>query len=131
MKAKIAFHKKNFLVPRICCRCARNPPYGYDEIKAMEFTDFSGKRWNTWTFKFPYCMSCLEDLKRRKIFKGKARAVNVSNVMTQKYGRFLRKKSLPYLIFEFKNDKYGELFKEANKEILFEKVLSELKAKEK
>lgn len=82
-------------------------------------------------FKFPYCMSFLEDLKRRKIFKGKARAVNVSNVMTQKYGRFLRKKSLPYLIFEFKNDKYGELFKEANKEILFEKVLSELKAKEK
>jgi len=96
----------------------------------MEFTDWSGKRWNTWVLKFPYCSSCLKDLKRRKIFKGKARAVDVSNVMTKKYGKFLRAKKLSYIIFDFKNEKFGELFKQINRDILFDKVFSELKAKE-
>ncbi|MFQ6080873.1 MAG: hypothetical protein ACE5OW_04300 [Candidatus Bathyarchaeia archaeon] len=131
MKVKLAFYPSRFRVPQVCSRCAENPPQGYDEIKVMEFTDWSGKRWNTWAFKFPYCYSCFEDLKQRKIFKGKVRAVDVSNVMTKKYGKFLRKKKLPYVIFEFKNDKFGELFKQANQDILFDRVLSELEAKEK
>jgi hypothetical protein len=134
MKVKIAlfFLRKSLLVPQVCCRCASNPPYGYDQIDALVMGGtWGGKYKGKWTFKFPYCASCFEDLKRRKIFKGKARAVDVSNVMTKKYGKFLRKKSLGYVIFEFKNDRYGEVFKQANKELLLEKVLSELGAKEK
>ena len=131
MKVILAFNPHNFRVPPVCCRCGENPPQGYDEIKVMEFTDWSGKRWNTWTLKFPYCASCLSDLKGRRLFKGKARAVDVSNVMTKKYGKLLMKKKLSYVIFDFKNERYGELFKETNKDLLFEKVLSEMEAKEK
>jgi len=117
-------------MPQICCRCAENPPQGYDEIKVIQNLDWTGKRWNTWVFRFPYCASCFRDLKKRRIFKGKARAASVSNVMSVRYGRFLRKK-LEYVIFDFKNEKFGALFKQVNKDFLFDKVFSELKSKKK
>ena len=50
--------------------------------------------------------------------------------MSVRYGRFFRKK-LEYVIFDFKNEKFGEIFKQVNRDILFDKVLSELKAKKK
>jgi hypothetical protein len=131
LKVKLAFYPFRFRTPQICCKCAENPPHGYDEVKVTEFTDWTTKRWNTWTLRFPYCASCLTDIKKRRIFKGKAKAVNVSIVMTKKYGKFLRAKRLQYVIFEFKNEKYGELFRQANRDILYEKVLAELEAKEK
>lgn len=53
----------------------------------------------------------------------------MSNVIMEKYGKFFRAKKLSYVIFDFKNNKFGELFKQANREILFGRVLSELEAK--
>ena len=130
MKVKLAFYPHLFRVPQVCCRCGENSPHGYDEVKITEFTDWTGKRWRTWTLKFPYCASCLSDLKGRRFFKGKARAVDASIIMTKKYGKLLRAKKLQYVIFDFKNDKYGELFKQANPDLLFDKILSDLKEKE-
>lgn len=75
------------------------------------------------SLQIPLPQFLLGGSEKKRIFKGKTRAVEVSNVMVQKYSRFLRKRSLPYLIFEFKNNRCGELFKKANEEILFEKVL--------
>ena len=121
MKVKVAFYPALFKMPQVCSKCAQNPPSGYDEEKVMEYTDWSGKRWRTWTLRFPYCQSCLEKL-RKKIFKGKAKSVEVSNVETKKVGGFLKKKKIPYLTFDFKNDKYGQLFEEANRDILLDRV---------
>ena len=115
-------------MPTLCSKCAKNPPSGFDEEKVMEYTDWSGKRWRTWTLKFPYCQTCLQTLKKKKMFKGKAKSVEVSSVVeTKKYGGFMKKKKLPYITFDFKNKQYAQLFKECNSEILLEKVLSDLK----
>jgi hypothetical protein len=127
MKVSLAFYPTRFKMPSVCSMCAQNPPSGYDEEKVMEYTDWSGKRWNTWTLRFPYCQSCLESLRKKKLFKGKAKSVEVSNVETKKVGGFLKKKKIPYLTFDFKNDKYGQLFKEANRDILLDQVISQQK----
>lgn len=128
MKVKLAFYPTRFRIPQVCSKCAKNSPSGYDEVKVIENTDWSGKRWRTWTLKFPYCYSCLENLKKKRLFKGKAKAVDVSVVETKKFGGFLKKKKLQYVTIEFKNDRYGQLFKQTNKDILFDKVFSELKS---
>ena len=60
------------------------------------------------------------------MLRGKKPAVEASTVQKKKYGKLFRKKELPYIEFEFQNNRYGELFKEANSNILFEKVLAEL-----
>ena len=126
MKVKLAFYPSQFRIPQICSKCAKKPLYGYDEVKVIEHTDWSGKKWITWTLKFPYCNSCLENLKKKRLFKGKAKAVEGSVVETKKFGGFLKKKKLKYVTLEFKNDRYGQLFKQSNKDILFDKVFSEL-----
>ena len=124
MKVMLAFYPTRFKMPNVCSKCATNLPSGYNEEKVMEFLDWSGKRWRTWTLKLPYCQSCLETLGKRKLFKGKARSVEVSNVAMKKYGGLLKKKKMPYLVFDFKNEKYGRLFEEANSAILLNNVLS-------
>ena len=128
MKVVLAFYPIRFKMPQLCSKCAMNPPSGYDEEKVMEFTDWSGKRWRTWSLKFPYCQSCLETLKKKKLFKGKAKSIEVSStVEMKKYGGFLKKKKIPYITLNFKNQKYGRLFEEANKNILLDQVISQLK----
>jgi hypothetical protein len=47
-------------------------------------------------------------------------------VLTKKYGKFLRKEEVNYVEFDFKNDQYGQLFKEANKELLLETYLAKV-----
>jgi len=127
MKVSLAFYPARFKIPQICSRCAQNPFFGYDEEKVIEYTDWSGKRWRTWTIRFPYCQSCLESLRKKKLFKGKAKSVEVSIVETKKVGGFLKKKKIPYVTFDFKNDEYGRLFEEANRDILLGKVVSQSK----
>jgi hypothetical protein len=114
-------------MPQVCSKCAENPPMGYDAEEVMEYTDWSGKRWRTWTLKFPYCQSCLATLRTKKLFKGKAKSVKVSNVETKKYGGFLKKKKIAYVTFDFSNTKYGRLFEEANKDIQLDEVLADSK----
>ena len=126
MKVKIAFNVKRlgFKTPRICCSCANNIGSKFDEILCLKQ---ERSQLYTWKFKFPYCPSCYEKIRKTKIFKDRVRSVNVTNVQKQKYGKFLRKKTLPYIEFTFKNDRYAELFKKANQDILFDTVLNELK----
>jgi hypothetical protein len=127
MKVSLAFYPTRFKMPQVCSKCAQNPPSGYAEEKVMEYTDWSGKRWRTWTLRFPYCQSCLDSLRSKKLFKGKAKSVEVSIVETKKVGGFLKKKKIPYVTFDFKNDEYGRLFEIANKDILLDKVVSQNK----
>jgi len=49
-------------------------------------------------------------------------------VQSKKYGKLFRKREAKYLEFTFKNDRYGALFKEANKDLLFDKYFAGLQA---
>jgi len=75
-------------------------------------------------------MSCAGEERKSKgmmgMLRGKKPAVATSIVQKMKYGKMFRKKELPFIEFEFQNERYGELFKQANSDILFEKVLVEL-----
>lgn len=130
MKVKLAFSNilmRGFKTPQICCSCAKNTPSNQDELLCL---NKEGRTLYTNKFKFPYCYSCYEKIRKTKIFKDRVRSVQVSNVQTAKYGSFLRKKTLRYIEVNFKNDRYGELFKQANQDGLFDKVLAELQTKE-
>ena len=129
MKVKLAFGNilmRGFKTPNICCSCAKNPLSNHDELLCL---NKEGRMLYTNKFKFPYCYSCYEKLKKT-LFKDRVRSVQVSNVKKAKYGSFLRKKTLRYIEFDFKNDPYAELFQQANQNGLFDKVLAELQAKE-
>ena len=80
-------------------------------------------------------MSCAGEERKSKgmmgMLRGKKPAVATSIVQKMKYGKMFRKKELPFIEFEFQNEQYGELFKQANSDILFEKVLVELEEGEK
>jgi hypothetical protein len=54
--------------------------------------------------------------------------VEANFVQSKKYGKLFRKKEAKYLEFTFKNDRYGEMFKEINKELLFDKHFAGLQA---
>jgi hypothetical protein len=127
MKMNVAFYfiRKTIVAPQVCCRCLNSSVTNHDELLCLEQ---KGHFLQSYKFKFPYCHSCYENIRKKRLFKGKARAVDVSNVMTKKYGKILRKQTLSYVEFNFKNDQYGQLFKEANRELLLENVLAELQA---
>ena len=131
MKVKLAFYPHRLRVPQVCSRCASpNPPFQYVKEETTENLDWTGKRWRKWSFNFPCCMSCAGDEKKSKgmmgLLRGKKPAVATSIVQKKKYGKMFRKKELPFIEFEFQNEQYGELFKQANSDILFDKVLVEL-----
>lgn len=136
MKVSLAFIPNLWHVPQICCNCGQNnPPLQQVPIETIEYTDWSGKRWRTWKFNFPYCLSCLSESRKGtsliSALRGQHASVEANFVQSKKYGRLLRKKEAKFLDFTFKNDQYGELFREANKDLLFDKYFAELQAQEK
>jgi len=48
-------------------------------------------------------------------------------VQTKKYGKLFKRKELEFVELNFVNNKYAQLFIEANKDILLDNVLAELK----
>lgn len=128
-KVKIGFLTRDLSIPQVCCRCCSPLVAGTDIIFNWQYLSWNAKRIVTWSFSFPYCKECLAKIKKRRLFKGKDRAVGVSEIKVVGYGSLLRRKKLPYATFKFKNDKYGELFREANKDRLFEEVRKEVAKK--
>jgi hypothetical protein len=53
--------------------------------------------------------------------------VDDAMVQTKKYGKLFRRKELEFVELNFVNSKYAKLFMEANKDILLDNVLAELK----
>jgi len=115
-------------IPNICCKCAKLFPYEYLEVRVADYQGTLNSTLVDWIFRFPYCQICARELKKRLLFKGNAKGVSVHKawVRTKKIGSFLRKKKIKYIPFKFTNEIYGQLFKEANKEMLLEKALAEL-----
>lgn len=134
LKVRLWFVPHRIRVPtNVCVNCERNvPPF------KMIATEVKGARLDkVWRrvhyLNFPYCKACVDDLvKGRLKLKGsffrKKMPVEASPVMVYYYGKFLRKKKLEYIDFEFTNERYGRLFTEANQDLLFEKVLAEAEA---
>ena len=136
MKVTLAFLPNLWRAPQVCCNCGQSiPPLQQVPIKIIEYTDWSGKRWRTWQFSFPYCTNCISESKKGtnliSVFRRQHAPVEANFVQSKKYGTLLRKKEAKYLDFTFKNDQYGELFKEANKDLLFDKYFAELQASNK
>ncbi len=128
MRVEVAFHfiRQSIVVPQVCCSCLSTSVANHDEILCLEH---ERSFLHTYKFSFPYCYRCYENIAKIVLFKDKARAVAVSNVMTTKYGTFLHKQTLRYVEFSFQNIGYGQLFKEANRGLLLENVLAELQPK--
>lgn len=112
-------------IPNICCKCAKLSPLEYLEVRAADNPGPLARHTLEWIFRFPYCQICARELKKRLLFKGNAKGVSVHKnwVRTKKIGSFLRKMKIKYISFKFTNEIYGQLFKEANKEMLLEKAL--------
>ena len=130
-KVTLAFLPHLWRIPQICCNCGQNsPPYNQADLLVIENLDWTGKRQRHWKFKFPYCMACVSESKKgQSLFSALKRehaAVEANFVQSKKYGGFLSKKEAKYLDFEFKNDHYATLFKEANKDLLFDDFFKKL-----
>ena len=133
MKVTLTFVPSLWRIPQVCCSCGQhNPPLQQVPIESIEYTDRSGKSWRTWKVNFPYCTNCLTESKKgTSLFSALMREhapVEANFVQSKKYGKLFRKKEAKYLEFTFKNDRYGELFKEINKELLFDKHFAGLQA---
>lgn len=131
MKVTLAFLPHQWRIPRVCCNCGQNNPHLQQvAIETIEYTDRTGKRWRNWKFSFPYCINCLSESKKgTSLFSALKREhapVEANFVQSKKYGKLFRKKEAKYVEFTFKNDCYGELFKEANKDLLFDKYFAGL-----
>jgi len=128
MKVKVAlyFFRRSIVAPQVCCSCLSAYVASHDEILCL---DLERPYMHTYKFSFPYCYRCHDDIAKRWLLKDRARAVAVSNVMKKGYGSLLNRKTLKYVEFSFKNDGYGQLFTEANRELLLENVLTELQQK--
>ena len=132
MKVTLAFLPNLWRIPQVCCNCGqKNHALHQIPIETIEYTDWSGKRWTTWNFNFPYCNNCLPQSMRGtglfSVLKGEHAPVEANFVRSKKYGKLFRKKETKYLEFTLKNDRYGNLFKEANENLLFDKYFAKLK----
>ena len=67
--------------------------------------------------------------KRQPKFMRSIRKFGVEDAMvqTRKYGKLFRRKELDFVELNFVNNEYAQLFIEANRNILLDKVLAELK----
>lgn len=133
MKVTLTFVPSLWRIPQVCCSCGHNnPPLQQVSVDPIEYTDRRGKSWRTWKVNFPYCTNCLtESRKGTGLFSALMREhapVEANFVQSKKYGKLFRKKEAKYLEFTFKNDRYGEMFKEINRELLFDKHFAELQA---
>jgi hypothetical protein len=128
MKVNVAlyFFRGSIVAPQVCCSCLSTSVAGHDEILCL---DLEHPYMHSYRFRFPYCYRCYEDIARSRLFKDRARAVAVSNMKKKGYGSLLGRKTLKYVEFSFKNNGYGQLFREANRGLLLENVLTELQIK--
>lgn len=133
MKVELAFLPNLWRIPQVCCNCGQNySSLQQIAIETIEHTNWSGKHWRNWKFNFPYCTNCSsESTKGTNLFsilKKEHAPVEANFVKSKKYGKLFRKKEAKSLEFIFKNDRYGALFKEANKDLLFNKYFAGLQA---
>ncbi|UCC57783.1 MAG: hypothetical protein JSW14_05260 [Candidatus Bathyarchaeum sp.] len=125
----VFYDNPTITIPNACCKCSQLFPSELIEVRVADFMPPLGIHQGEWIFRFPYCSTCARELKRGgSFFKGRLEAVSIHRnwVRTKKIGSFLRKKKIKYIPFKFTNERYGQLFKEANNEMLLEKVLAEL-----
>jgi hypothetical protein len=124
MEVKILWNPMSIRIPNTCARCAQNPPTQYIATQIRELK--SQTSWQDHYLKFPYCSVCFrEESKNSGLFRRKTPAIKPTSIELKRVGK-LRKKEIYFVTFEFLNQKYAELFKEANKHILLETTINNL-----
>ena len=129
MKVKIAWYPWKIRIPQVCTRCgARNVPLQNIPTEVLKVNRISKTTYQhiTSNINFPYCKECA---RRQPKFLRSIRKFGVDDAMiqTKKYGKIFRRKELEFVELNFVNSEYAQLFIEANKDILLDNVLAELK----
>jgi len=128
MKVKVLWNPTAIRTPNICARCAQNPPTQFIGTQIRELK--SHKSWQDHYLNFPYCSTCFqEESKGGGFFRRKKPAIEPTSVELTRVGKLFRKKEIYFVTFEFLNPRYAQLFREANKHILLEKTIENLKKK--
>ena len=128
MEVKVLWNPMSIRIPNACARCAQNPPTQTIGTQIRELK--SRTSWQDYYLKFPYCQACFqEESKGSGFFRRKTPAVKPTSVELTRVGKLLRKKEIYFVTFEFLNQKYAELFKEANKHILLETTINNITKK--
>ena len=129
MKVRIAWYPWKLRVPQMCANCgARNVPLQNipTEVLKVNVISKTTHQHVTSNIDFPYCQACAKKEPRfLKSFRNFG--VDASMVQTKKYGKIFRRKELDFIELNFANDTYAQSFIEANKDILLDNVLAELK----
>lgn len=126
---KTAWYPWKFRIPQVCTKCgARNVPLQNIPTEVLKVNRISKTTYQNITsnINFPYCNECA---RRQPKFLRSIRKFGVDDAMvqTKKYGKLFKRKELEFVELNFVNNKYAQLFIEANKDILLDNVLAELK----
>ena len=131
VKIKIAWHPGKIQVPQVCSNCgAENVPLQNiptEVLKVNQISTTTSQHIKS-NINFPYCGACAKKepgfLKDFRNF-----GVTASMVQTKKYGKLFKKQKLEFIDLTFVNEKYAQLFIEANKDLLLDNVLANLNKK--
>jgi len=125
MEVKVLWNPLSIRIPNVCVRCAQNPPTKYVGTQIRELKGRAG--WQDHYLNFPYCSACFqEECKGSGFFKRKTPAIKPTSIELTRVGKVFRKTEIYFVTFEFLNQKYAELFKEANKHILLETAINNI-----
>ena len=129
MKVKIAWYPLKIQIPQVCAKCgARNVPLQNIPTEILKVNRISKTTYQhiTSNINFPYCTECAK--RQPKLLRSIRKfGVDDAMVQTKKYGKLFRRKELDFVELNFINSEYAQLFIEANKDILLDNVLAELK----
>lgn len=129
MKVKIAWYPWKFRIPQVCAKCgAGNVPLQNISTEILKVNRISKttSQHVTSNINFPYCMECAK--RQPKLLRSIRKfGVDDAMVQTKKYGKLFRREELDFVDLVFANSEYALLFIEANRDILLDNVLAELK----
>lgn len=129
MKARIAWYPWKLQIPQVCANCGvGNVPLKEIPTEVLKVRSISKttSQHITFNINFPYCQACAD--KEPGFLKSfRKGGVNASMVQTKKYGKLFRRKELEFIELNFFSDRYAQLFVDANRDLLLDSILSELK----
>jgi len=129
LKVRIAWHPWKLQIPQVCANCgAGNVPLKEIPTEVLKVRSISKTTAQhiTSTISFQYCQACA-DKKPGFLESFRNWGVNASMVQTKKYGKLFRRKELEFIELNIASDRCAQLFVDANRDLLLDNILSELK----
>lgn len=125
VKIKIADSGHGIQMPNLCVMCGTNQPTEFIGHELPQWTRVDKVTVRTYYLNFPYCRGCVDRFKKAGFFSRIKSAVDIKE-SAYVYGKMFRKKTLKYLVFEFENHRFAELFIQANRGITLANAIKTL-----